>query len=84
MRDAVDDLIWDEAPAEARAVAVLDAPALVDDALTLTDDVRVFCDDWRDAMATPPHLLVANPDDIRRMRERELQNDLNLVWKLSR
>jgi len=28
--------------------------------------------------------LVANPDDIRRMRERELQNDLNLVWKLSR
>ena len=64
MRDAVDDLIWDEAPEEARAVAVLDAPALVDDALTLTDDVRVFCDDWRDAMATPPQLLVANPDDL--------------------
>lgn len=64
MRDAVDDLIWDEAPKEAQAVAVLDAPALVDDALTLTDDVRVFCDDWRDAMAVPPQLLVANPDDL--------------------
>ena len=49
MRDAVDDLIWDEAPKEAAAIAILDAPALVDDALSITTDVRVFCDDWRDA-----------------------------------
>ena len=64
MRDAVDDLIWDEAPREAGAVAILDAPELVDDALTITDDVRVFCDDWRDAMAVPPDLLVDNPEDL--------------------
>ena len=64
MRDAVDDLIWDEAPREAKAVAVLDAPALVDDALTLTDDVRVFCDDWRDAARVDPALLVEHPNDL--------------------
>ena len=64
MRDAVDDLIWDEAPKEAKAVAVLDAPALVDDALTLTDDVRVFCDDWRDAARVDPALLVEHPNDL--------------------
>lgn len=64
MRDAVDDLIWDEAPKEAAAIAILDAPALVDDALSITTDVRVFCDDWRDAMQVPPELLVESPDDM--------------------
>lgn len=64
MRDAVDDLIWDEAPSEAGAVALLDAPALVEDALTLTDDVRVWCDDWRDADRVPPELLVEHPTDV--------------------
>lgn len=63
-RDAVDDLIWDEAPKEAEAVAVLDAPALVEDALGLTGDVRVFCDDWRDASAVPGDLLVEHPADL--------------------
>ncbi|AQP43531.1 class I SAM-dependent methyltransferase [Tessaracoccus flavus] len=64
MRDVVDDLIWDEAPKEASAVALLDAPALVEDALTLTDDVRVFCDDWRDAALVPSELLVEHPTDL--------------------
>lgn len=64
MRDAVDDLIWDEAPERAEAVAILDAPALVDDALTLTGDVRVFCDDWRDASLVDPDLLVDDPADL--------------------
>lgn len=64
MRDAVDDLIWDEAPKQAGAVALLDAPFLVDDALTLTPDVRVWCDDWRDASAVPPELLVEHPSDL--------------------
>lgn len=64
MRDVVDDLIWDEAPREAAAVAVLDAPALVEDALTLTADVRVFCDDWRDAATVDPALLVEHPADL--------------------
>lgn len=63
-RDAVDDLIWDEAPKRAGAVAVLDAPALVGDALTLTDDVRVFCDDWRAAASVPAGLLVEHPADL--------------------
>lgn len=64
MRDVVDDLIWDEAPKQAKAIAVLDAPALVEDALTLTEDVRVFCDDWRDAIQVPQDLLVEHPSDL--------------------
>ncbi|MHA6512853.1 class I SAM-dependent methyltransferase [Tessaracoccus sp. Z1128] len=64
MRDVVDDLIWDEAPGQAGAVALIDAPALVDDALTLTDDVRVWCDDWRDAATVPAELLVEHPSDV--------------------
>lgn len=64
MRDVVDDLIWDESPKQAEAVAVLDAPGLVADALTLTDDVRVFCDDWRDASRVDPDLLVEHPSDL--------------------
>ncbi|MFD0867365.1 rRNA (guanine-N2)-methyltransferase, partial [Tessaracoccus lubricantis] len=64
MRDAVDDLIWDEAPKEAAAVAILDAPELVDGALGITPDVRVFCDDWRDAASVAPELLVEHPDDL--------------------
>ena len=64
MRDAVDDLIWDEAPGQAGAVALLDAPALVDDALTLTADVRVWCDDWRDAAKVPAEFLVEHPTDL--------------------
>lgn len=64
MRDVVDDLIWDEAPKTAQAVAVLDAPALVEDALTLTSDVRVFCDDWREAAQVDPALLVGHPDEL--------------------
>lgn len=64
MRDAVDDLIWDEAPGQAGAVGILDAPALVDDARTLTDDVRVWCDDWRDAALVPAELLVEHPSDL--------------------
>lgn len=64
MRDVVDDLIWDEAPKQASAVAVFDAPELVADALTLTPDVRVFCDDWRDAALVDPDLLVEHPEDL--------------------
>ncbi|WGT47589.1 class I SAM-dependent methyltransferase [Tessaracoccus lacteus] len=64
MRDVVDELIWDEAPKQASAVAVFDAPELVADALTLTPDVRVFCDDWRDASLVDPDLLVEHPDDL--------------------
>lgn len=64
MRDVVDDLIWDEAPKQAGAVAIFDAPELVADALTLTSDVRVFCDDWRDAALVDPDLLVDHPEDL--------------------
>lgn len=64
MRDAVDDLIWDEAPTQAEAVAILDAPALIEDALTLTSDVRVFCDDWREASQVDQDLLVSDPSEL--------------------
>lgn len=54
--DPIDQLLWDEAPRAAEAIALIDAPALVDHALTLTGDVRVWCDDWRDAQQVPSHL----------------------------
>lgn len=52
--DPVDELIWSETPTSAAAIAIIDAPALVERALTLTDDVRVWCDDWRDAQRVDP------------------------------
>lgn len=60
--DVVDQLIRDEAPGAARAVAVVDAPGLVDHALSLSQDVRVWCDDWRDARTVDPALLVEPAD----------------------
>ncbi|WP_374928991.1 class I SAM-dependent methyltransferase [Kytococcus sedentarius] len=54
----IDQLLWDEAPREARAVAVLDAPDLVGSARALSQDVRVWCDDWRDAHRVPEDLRV--------------------------
>lgn len=56
--DQVDELIRDEAPDRARAVAVIDAPALVEHALSLSDDVRVWCDDWREAREVDAALRV--------------------------
>lgn len=61
--EPVDQLIWDEAPRSARTVAIIDAPALVDRALTLTDDVRVWCDDWRDAQLVDADRRV-DPDHL--------------------
>lgn len=62
--DQLDELIRDEAPAQASAVAIIDAPALVEHALTLTPDVRVWCDDWRQAQQVDQNLLVEHPDDL--------------------
>ena len=49
MSHPVDPLILDESPERADALAVIDAPGLVTAALERADDVRVFCDDVRDA-----------------------------------
>lgn len=62
--DPVDRLILDEAPAEIPSAAVFDAPALVPALLERTDDVRVFCDDLRDAALVPEELLVEHPEDM--------------------
>lgn len=62
--DAVDELLWDEAPTQARSVALLDCPNLINTALGLTDDVRVWCDDWRDAQKVPAEFSVAHPDEL--------------------
>ena len=64
MTDPVDDLIRHETPDHAQAIAVIDAPGLVPDALALTGDVRVWCDDWRDAQMVPPDLLVDHPSAL--------------------
>lgn len=64
MTDPIDDLIRHESPDHAQAIAVIDAPGLVEDALTLTGDVRVWCDDWRDAQHVSPDLLVEHPGDL--------------------
>lgn len=62
--DAVDELLWDETPPTAQAVALINCPYLVADALNLTDDVRVWCDDWRDAQLVQSGLLVSHPDEL--------------------
>ncbi|NLE98515.1 MAG: methyltransferase [Propionibacterium sp.] len=62
--DAVDALLLDEAPAEIASAAVFDAPALVPALLERTDDVRVFCDDFRDASAVPHDVLAEHPDEL--------------------
>lgn len=64
MTDPIDDLIRAESPETASAIAILDAPGLVDDALARTPDVRVWCDDWRDAQLVDPDLLVEHPEDL--------------------
>lgn len=64
MTDPIDDLIRHESPDHAQAIAVMDAPGLVGDALALTGDVRVWCDDWRDAQQVSPDLLVEHPGDL--------------------
>lgn len=64
--DPVDELILAETTQrEAGAIAVVDAPGLVDAALEITDDVRVWCDDWRDAQLVDPRHLVAGPAELR-------------------
>lgn len=62
--DPVDRLLLDEAPTEIASAAVFDAPALVPALLERTDDVRVFCDDLRDALTVPEELLVDHPDEM--------------------
>lgn len=64
MSDRIDDLIRAETPTSASAIAVLDAPGLVGDATAMTQDVRVWCDDWRDAQQVDPEFLVNHPADL--------------------
>lgn len=56
--DAIDELLWDESPKHATAIALIDTPDLVERVLGLTHDVRVWCDDWREAQSVDPHLRV--------------------------
>lgn len=62
--DQIDELILREAPEQATAIAIIDAPGLVEHALEITSDVRVWCDDVRDAELVEEHLLVEHPDDL--------------------
>ncbi len=62
--DPVDRLLLDEAPPAPESVAIVDAPALVGPVLARTDEVRVFCDDLRDAALVPQALLVGHPDEL--------------------
>lgn len=69
--DPIDEIILDETPQQAGAVAIIDAPGLVEHALERSSDVRVWCDDWRDAQLVDPDLLVEHPSDLA---------GVNLVW----
>lgn len=62
--DPIDELLIAECPEQAAAIAVIDAPDVVPHALTLTDDVRVWCDDVRDAALVEERLLVAHPSQL--------------------
>ena len=70
----VDPLILDESPERAGAIAIIDAPGLVTAALERSSDVRVWCDDLRDAQVVSeidPGLLVSHPGELR---------GVDLVW----
>ena len=69
--DAIDEMILAETPEQSGAVAVIDAPGLVEHALERSDDVRVWCDDWRDASLIDDALLVNHPKDL---------SGVGLVW----
>lgn len=62
--DAIAELLWDEAPPQAQAIALIDCPDLVPAALERAEDVRVWCDDWRTAQQVPVELLVSHPDEL--------------------
>lgn len=62
--DPVDRILLDEAPESLSTVAVFDAPALVEPLATRTGDIRVFCDDIRDAQLVPEEFLVDHPDEL--------------------
>lgn len=62
--DPVDRLLLDEAPARLSTVAVFDAPALVEPLIARGGELRVFCDDIRDAALVPAALLVEHPDEL--------------------
>ena len=70
----VDPLILDESPERAEAIAIIDAPGLVTAALERSSDVRVWCDDLRDAQVVSeidPGLLVSHPGEL---------GGVDLVW----
>lgn len=73
--DAVEDIIACETPREARRVAVIDAPVLVDEALKVSDEVVVWCDDVR---ARPDTCApgVTLPDRL----EPDVLAGVDLVW----
>lgn len=62
--DPVDRLLLDEAPEELSTVALFDAPALVEPLLERGAELRVFCDDLRDAEQVPEELLAEHPDEL--------------------
>lgn len=62
--DQIDELILRETPDQASAIAVIDAPGLVERALEIAADVRVWCDDVRDAELVDEDLLVEHPEDL--------------------
>ncbi len=65
MQHPVDQLILDESPDQAEAIAVIDAPGLVSAAQQRSRDVRVWCDDFRDAVQIDPQLRVDHPSQLR-------------------
>lgn len=60
--DSVDRIIAANSPASARHLLLLDAPALLDEALARAEQVSVWCDDVRDAASVPAELLVDRLD----------------------
>lgn len=62
--DPVDRIILDELPDDISTVAIFDAPALVEPLTTRTGDIRVFCDDLRDAIEVPDEFVAEHPDEL--------------------
>lgn len=71
--DPVASLIFDESPKSARRLVIIDAPELIPAAREVTDDIRVWCDDAREANVVPAEMRHSELTG-------EIFEDADLVW----
>lgn len=71
--DPVASLIVDESPKVAQRLAIIDAPELITAAREITGDIRVWCDDAREANVVPEEMRFTELTG-------DIFEDVDLVW----